>query len=90
MDRRGEMQTALDDEVKRWSGMSIHELALRLSNVCAYSIEKNGITYQFEVEILERNPEHIYVIVSVDDGRLPYSIRPLCQSFVKRKQQSEP
>jgi hypothetical protein len=89
MDRRAAMQSVLDAEVKRWSGMSINELDSRLSDLCNYQLEQNGTVYQFEVEILERKPEYIHVGVSVDDGRLRYSIIPLCQSFVKRTQQSE-
>jgi hypothetical protein len=47
----------------------------------------DGIEYQIEVEVFPDSPRHpqgdLRVIASIDDGRLPYSIMPLTQAFIK-------
>ena len=87
MNRRAALQSALDAEVNRWSALSVDDLASNLSKLCTYQIEKNGSICQFEVEILQNQPAFLHVDVRVDDGRLPYSIRPLGRSFIKKKGQ---
>ena len=72
MDRRAEMQRVLDMEVKRWSEMSPEQLITELR-------------YQFEVQMLENESDYVHVDVSVDDGRLPYSISPLGQAFLLKR-----
>jgi len=42
--------------------------------------------YQVEVELLENTGRYIHVTVSVDDGSLPASIRPLTDSFIRNKE----
>ena len=42
--------------------------------------------YQIEVELLENTDAYVHVMVAVDDGRLPYSIKPLTQTFIQQKQ----
>ena len=56
-----------------------------LSQEQAYEIEFEGKNHQVEVQILENKPSYLHIAVSVDDGSLPASLKPLCQSFVKRK-----
>ena len=47
----------------------------------------DGTEYQIEVEVFPDSPRHpqgdIRVIASIDDGRLPSSIFPLTQDFIK-------
>jgi hypothetical protein len=85
MDRRTELQSALDSEVKRWSEMPTEQLIAELVDVNAYEVEADSKRYQFEVQILENKSEYIHVSVAVDDGRLPFSIMPLSQSFIQKK-----
>jgi hypothetical protein len=40
---------------------------------------------QVEVQILADEPEHVQVMVSVDDGSLPASLIPAIDSFVRAK-----
>ena len=79
------MQAVLDIEVKRWSDMSVDELTSRLTDLRNYQLERGGIVYQFEVQLLENTDDYVHIDVSVDDGRLPYSLRPLGTDFIKKK-----
>jgi hypothetical protein len=75
----------LDEELDRWSAMPSTELIARLAEVRNYQIESGGLVYQFEVQILENSDEYVHISVTVDDGRLPFSICPLGKSFTKNK-----
>jgi hypothetical protein len=86
MDRRAEMQMVLDKEVKRWSEMSAAQLLTELAEMQNYEIECNSKHYQFEVQMLENKDAYVHVDVAVDDGRLPFSISPLGQSFIRKKE----
>ena len=90
MDRRAEMQMVLDKELNRWSEMSTAQLITALAEMQNYEIECNGKRFQFEVQMLENKDEYIHVDVAVDDGRLPFSISPLGQSFVRKRNNPEP
>ncbi|MGA8429562.1 MAG: hypothetical protein WB729_07050 [Candidatus Sulfotelmatobacter sp.] len=85
MRHREEWQPVLDAEVRRWSSKSSDQLITELPEVRGYEVEFDGKKYQVEVEILENTEKQIHVSVSVDDGKLLASIRPLSQSFVREK-----
>jgi hypothetical protein len=85
MDRRREMQSILDQEAARWSEISAEQLLNELAEEKNYQVESNGKTYQLEVQLLEDKADYVHVLVSVDDGRLPYSIKPLCHGFIQKK-----
>jgi len=70
--------------------MSAEQLVIDLTELQAYEIESHGIRCQFEVQMLENKRDHVHVLVSVDDGRLPYSISPMCQDFTQKKVQQRP
>jgi DNA relaxase NicK len=53
-----------------------------------YEVEFESRKFQVEVEILENTANYIHVAVSVDDGSLPASIRPLTDSFIHNKDSS--
>ena len=86
VDRRAEMQMALDKEVQRWSKMSAAQLLAELEAMQNYEIECHGKHHQFEVKIIENKDEYVHVDVAVDDGRLPFSISPLGRSFIRKKE----
>jgi hypothetical protein len=90
MNKRTEMQTILDQEVARWSELSAERLANDLPEEKNYQIELSGKTYQIEVQLLENKNDYVHVSVSIDDGRLPYSIFPLGQSFIRKKAAPSP
>jgi len=83
MSKRTEMQTILDQEVARWSELSAEQLANDLPEEKNYQIESNGKTYQIEVQLLENKNDYVHVLVSVDDGRFPYS--SLSSGFIQKK-----
>jgi len=48
-------------------------------------VEFESRKYQVEVEILENTQKYVHVMVSVDDGSLPASSRPVSASFIRQK-----
>jgi hypothetical protein len=52
----------------------------------AYEIEFDSKKYQVEVELLENTEQYLHVMVAVDDGSLPASIRPLTHTFIRPKE----
>ena len=90
MNRRQNWRKVLDLEVQRWSAMPCERLLSELREVKVYEVEYESTTYQVEVEILENTTTYVHVMVAVDDGSLPASIRPETDSFICRKCQSGP
>lgn len=87
MTRRQNWQKVLDREVQRWSALPCDRLLSELSEIKVYEVEDESKAYQVEVEILENTATYVHVLVSVDDGSLPASIRPESHSFICRKPQ---
>jgi hypothetical protein len=75
----------LDAEVKKWSAKSGAGLLAELSDEQVYEIEFGGRKHQVEVTILQNTDKHIHVLVSVDDGSMPASFRPLSSGFIREK-----
>lgn len=88
MSRRDEWRKVLDSEVERWSSRSSEQLAADLRELQVYEVELDSKKYQVEVEILENTAAYLNVIVSVDDGSLPASLRPESRTFIVRKDSS--
>jgi hypothetical protein len=80
----------LDAEVKRWSGKSPEQLISELRESLDYEVEFGGKQYQVEVDLLENTEKYVHVIVAVDDGILPASLRPLTYSFIRHKNDPDP
>jgi hypothetical protein len=85
MDRRQNWRKVLEGEMQRWSALSCEQLLSELSDVKVYEVEYQSKAHQIEVEILENTAAYVHVMVSVDDGSLPASIRPETDSFICRK-----
>jgi len=83
--RRQNWRKVLDREMQRWSAIPCDRLLSELSEVNAYEVEYDSKTYQVEVEILENTATYVHVMVGVDDGSLPASIKPETDSFICRK-----
>ena len=90
MNRRQNWRKVLAREVQRWSALPCDRLLSELPEVKAYEVEHESKTYQVEVEILENTTTYVHVLVGVDDGSLPASIRPETESFLCRKPPSDP
>lgn len=85
MSRRDNWRKVLDAEVKRWSALSWERLVADLRDGQEYEVEVDGRRYEVEAELLENTDEYIHVAIAVDDGTLPASLRPLTESFIRRK-----
>jgi len=66
--------------------MSHERLTAELDEDHVYEVAFESRKYQVELEHLENTGRHIHVTVSVDDGGLPVSIRPLTDSFIRNKE----
>jgi len=85
MNRREQWRPVLDAEVKKWSAKSSGALVAELLDEQAYEVEFAGKKYQVEVQLLENTAKYVHVGVTVDDGSIPASFRPLSESFVREK-----
>jgi hypothetical protein len=85
MKRRERWRKVLEAEVRRWSALSAEELLAQLRDIEVYEVEFDGTTHQVEVELLIDAPEEVQVIVGVDDGSLPASLRPETEIFIRPK-----
>jgi hypothetical protein len=85
VNEREKWRPILDAELRRWNTKSREQLLAELREVRAYETEFDGRTYQVEVEILENTERYVHVMVAVDDGTLPSSVRPLSASFMCEK-----
>lgn len=85
MKRRDAWRKILEAEVQRWSALSANELLAQLRDIWVYEVEFDGKTHQVEVELLRDTPEHVQVMVGVDDGSLPASLRPETEIFIRAK-----
>jgi hypothetical protein len=85
VNKREQWRPVLDAELRRWSAKSCEQLLAELAEVQAYETEFKSRKYQVEVEILENTEKYVHVMVAVDDGSLPASIRPLSESFIREK-----
>jgi len=85
MNGREHWRPVLHAEVGRWSAKSCEQLIAELPDMRAYELMFEGRNYQVEMEILENTESYLHVTVSVDDGSLPKSFRPLSESFIRQK-----
>jgi hypothetical protein len=89
MKRREQWRPVLDAEVKKWSAKSCAGLIAELPDEHVYEVEFGGKQYQVEVHLLKNTDRYVHVGVSVDDGSVPASFRPLSESFIRDKGKRE-
>jgi hypothetical protein len=89
--RQTDWKPVLDAEMKKWSVMPYAQIISKLpeKNEC-YEVEVGLKKYQVEVNLLENTERYIHVALSVDDGTLPASFRPVSSSFICEKNTSDP
>jgi len=89
--RRESWKPVLEAELQKWSGMPYAQIMANLpdKNEC-YEVEIGFKRYQVEVSLLENAEGYIHVVVSVDDGSLPASFRPVSSSFICDKNEPDP
>lgn len=84
MSRRGEWKRVLDAEVARWSRMSCAQLVHAVPEEKTYRVQVGAKHFQVEVTLAENTADYAHVIISVDDGTLPWSIFPATSGFIKK------
>jgi hypothetical protein len=88
MKRREQWRPVLNAEAQRWKAKSYDQLVTELADEQAYEVEFEGKAYQVEVQLLEDTDKYLHVGISVDDGSIPASFRPLSESFIRDRPQS--
>ena len=88
MKRRECWQAVLDAEVAKWSAKSYDQLRAQLAELKVYEVEFDSVVHQVEVELLRNAGDYLQVLISVDDGTLPASLRPATAAFICRANQS--
>ena len=81
MDKK-RLQDLLDAETSDWSQKSFASLAEELTDVVAYQRGNEADYHQFEVQMIEHEPDYVHVIVSIDDGSFLKSFAPLTRGFI--------
>jgi hypothetical protein len=86
--KKAEALRVLAQELGVFRSMSYQTLAGLVGSPRVFSrTGTDGTEYQIEVEVFPDSPRHphgdVRVIASIDDGRLPSSIIPLTQDFIK-------
>jgi hypothetical protein len=76
------LQRLLDAEVDELSRRSYARLVDDLSDVLAYERGGGASYHQFEVQMIEHEPDYVHILVSVDDGGFLRSFSPITRSFI--------
>ncbi|NNE23262.1 MAG: hypothetical protein HKN11_11700 [Rhizobiales bacterium] len=76
------LQDLLDAETNGWSRKSIDSLVKELTDVVSYGRGSEDDFHQFEVQMIEQEPDYVHVIVSIDDGSFLKSFAPLTRGFI--------
>jgi hypothetical protein len=79
---KSELQRLLDAEVDELSRRSYATLVDDLSDVLAYERGGGASYHQFEVQMIEHEPDYVHILVSVDDGGFLRSFSPITRSFI--------
>ena len=79
---KSELQRLLSAELEVWASKPFDALVEELTDVVAYERDSGAAFHQFEVQIIEREPDVLHVCLSVDDGCLLRSFAPPTRSFI--------
>jgi len=82
---KARVQSLLDAEVEKWSEKSFVQLLEELHDVTAYWRGENDDFHQFEVLLIEHEPDYVHVSISIDDGSFLRSFAPLTRGFIVRR-----
>jgi hypothetical protein len=85
MSRRETWRPVLEAEVKRWTQVPLDQLIEELHEAQAYEVPMGSKRYKVQVDLLENTDKYVHVIVSVDDGTLPWSMVPLSEGILRYK-----
>jgi len=79
---KSELRRLLDAEVDELSRRSYARLVDDLLDVVAYERGGGASYHQFEVQMIEHEPDYVHVVVSIDDGSFLRSFAPITRSFI--------
>ncbi len=80
--KKEQLRDLLDAEIEVWSSKSYTTLVEELPDVVAYGRGSDADFHQFEVLMLEHEPEYVHVSISIDDASLMKSLSPLTGGFI--------
>jgi len=80
--KKSQLKSLLDAEVEELSKKSFSSLVEELRDVCIYKRGNDDNFHQFDVQLIEHEPDYIHVSVSIDDGSFFRWIAPLTRSFI--------
>lgn len=76
------LQNLLDHEIDEWSRKPFEALIEELVDAVAFQRGEGSDFHQFEVQMIENEPEYLHILVSVDDGSFRRSFAPLTGGFI--------
>lgn len=76
------LQNLLDAETSNWSRKSFANLVEELTDVVSYGRGSDADFHQFEVQMIEHEPDYVHVIVSIDDGSFVRFCAPVTRGFI--------
>ena len=76
------LQNLLDAETSKWWQKPFAKLIDELTDVATYARGSEADFHQFEVQMIEHEPDYVHVLVSIDDGSLGRFCAPLTRSFI--------
>ena len=85
MNQREHWRPVLIAQTKLWQAKPYQQLLSELVDEQVYEVHHETKACQVEVSILENKNDYLHVIVSVDDGSIPASFRPLTEVFIVEK-----
>lgn len=83
--KKNDLQKLLDAEIEIWSGKPFAHLVETLTDVVAYGRGDGPDFHQFEIQMLELEPDCAHICISIDDGSFWRSFAPLSYSFMIHK-----
>ena len=79
---KADLKRLLDAETDHWSAKTYDTLAEELPDIVAYERGDGDAFHQFEVQMIERAPDCLHILLSIDDGCFIRSLAPLTRSFI--------
>ena len=70
----------LQEEAQRWASKSYDELITQPDTI--YTVRRGDVEYQVDVQVIERKPDYVHVMVSVLDGTLRTFILPPTKTII--------
>lgn len=80
--KKEKLQALLDAEVDQLSRWPYAKLVEELSDILAYQRSSGPDYHQFEVQMIEHEPDYVHIVVAIDDGSFLKSVSPISRGFI--------